>query len=75
MKPESQHRLQRRLQRLAKRINPLRVSRFYRRGYVELGRIFDCTYTRNDAGVERAIRRANWVFNLARHGRAFDSSV
>lgn len=66
---------QRRLRRWVKRLNPLRVWRFYNRGYAELGRIISRTHARNDAGVEQAIRRANWIHNLVRHGQVFKGSL
>lgn len=60
-----------RLARLLRRFNPVRRSRFYQRGWDEIGRMHGHHWAGNTAEVERRIKRANWIHNLVVHGVVF----
>jgi hypothetical protein len=69
--PQARKLTLRRLTQVARKLNPLRRARFYRRGWAEIGRMHGHYWAGNGQRVEQRIKRANWIHNLLEHGVAF----
>ena len=70
--------------RLLKKINYFRASRFYDRGWAELGKMISAnggfcgnlikTYAEAARFADRCVKRANWIYNVCRGNGTFQGT-